>query len=121
MRKELTRITPKSVVKVFFFLGLAINFLLGLLWGLFLKGAIDSGSDLFTKGEMPFEPMTWVEVLLGAFLFAVVGSVVYAIAGGIVALLYNLVVQHFGGIEFHVTEESSKTSSEAEHTPRGTP
>ena len=121
MRKELTRITPKSVVKVFFFLGLAINFLLGLLWGLFMKGAIESGSDLFPKGEMPFEAMTWTEVLLGAFLFALAGSVIYAIAGGIVALLYNLVTRHFGGVEFYINEEPSEISSEAGHTPRGAP
>ncbi len=121
MRKELTRITPKSVVKVFFFLGLAINFLLGLIWGLFLKGAIESGSDFLPKGEMPFQPMTWVEVLLGAFLFALAGSVIYAIAGGIIALLYNLVVRHFGGVEFHINEEPSEPSGEVKHTPRGTP
>ncbi len=121
MRKELTRITPKSVVKVFFFLGLAINFILGLLWGLFLKGAIESGSDLFPKEGIPFEAMTWTEVLLGAFLFALAGSVIYAIAGGIVALLYNLVARHFGGVEFHTNEEPSEFSSDVGHAQRGAP
>ena len=121
MRKELTRITPKSVVKVFFFLGLAINFLLGLLWGLFLKGAIESGSDFLPKGEMPFEAMTWTEVLLGAFLFALAGSVIYAIGGGIVALLYNLIARHFGGVEFHIDEGPSEVSSNISYPPRGAP
>ena len=121
MRKEVIRLAPKSVIKVSLFLGLAFNFILGLLWGLFLKGAIESDSDLLPKGDMPFEAMTWTEVLLGALLIAVLGSVICAIVGGVVALLYNLVVQHFGGVEFHINEEPSEISNEAGHTPRGTP
>jgi hypothetical protein len=121
MRKELIRITPKSVVKVSFFLGLAVNFIIGLFWGLFLKGAAESGSDFLPKGDMPFEPMTWAEVFILAIVFALAGCVMYAIIGWIIALLYNLIAHHFGGIEFHINEESSEFSSDTERMHRGTP
>ena len=105
MRKELQRIEPWSVVKVSFFLGMVISFVAALLYGSILKGFVGTNS-LLHEGGNHFFNMTWVEVWISAIVIALAGSIFYAILGGVIAILYNLIARHFGGIEIHVADES---------------
>ena len=88
MRKELQRIEPKSILKVAFFLGLVVCFIAALLYGIILKEAGQTDSLLHEGGDHPGE-MTWAEVWVSAF----------------VALIYNLIARHFGGVEMQVTDK----------------
>lgn len=112
MRKELQRIEPWSVVKVAFFLGMVVSFVGALLYGFILKGMVGTGGLLHEGGNHIVE-MTWTEVWVSALVIALAGSVFYAIMGGIIALLYNLIARLFGGIEIQVTDKPDELSGEA--------
>lgn len=118
MRKELSRIEPRSVVKISFFLGFGLCFLIGLFYGFFLKGTAGTTDSLFPNGETPFGELTWGGVWLSAFLIALAGSVFYAIIGGVIAVLYNFVARLFGGIEIQVTDEPAELSGETQRQGR---
>ncbi len=115
MRKEISRVEPWSVVKISFFLGMVVCFIAALLYGFILKGIV--GFDaLGHEGGNPANHvgMTWIELWLGAVAVGLAGSVFYAIAGGLVAMLYNIIARRFGGVEVHTSDRSSEFSSELE-------
>lgn len=111
MRKELQRIEPWSVVKVAFFLGMIVCFIGALLYGSILKG-IDGTDGLLHEGGNHSFDMTWAEVWLSAIIIALAGSIFYAIFGGVIAVLYNLIARLFGGIKIQVADESRELSGE---------
>jgi ABC-type uncharacterized transport system permease subunit len=104
MRKELQRIEPRSVLKVAFFLGLVVCFIAALLYGVILKEAGQTDS-LLHEGGNRFGEMTWAEVWISAFVIALAGAIFYAIAGGFVAMIYNLIARHFGGVEMQIADK----------------
>ncbi len=104
MRKELQRIEPKSVLKVAFFLGLVVCFIAALLYGVILK-EIDQTDSLLHEGGNHLAEMTWAEVWVSAIVIALAGAIFYAIAGAFVAMMYNLIARHFGGVEMQVADK----------------
>ena len=114
MRKELQRIEPWSVVKISFFLGMILSFVAALLYGGILKEFAGTGSLLHEGPGNHSLNMSWGEIWISALVIALAGSVFYAILGGVIAILYNVIARHFGGIEIQLNDESSGFHGETE-------
>jgi len=114
MRREITRIEPRSAVRVGFFLGLLFGVLLGLYSSLVLKGMGEQGAQLLGSAEAAqIKELAGVSTILLAVFMGLMGALLHSLIAGLCAVVYNLAARWFGGIEYHVqeTEDSLPSTS----------
>lgn len=104
-RREITRIEPRSAVRVGFFLGLLFGVLFGLYSAFLLKGMGDEGLQMFGATEASeLKALGGVSTIFLALIMGLMGALVYSLVSGLCAVVYNLAARWFGGIEYHVQE-----------------
>jgi hypothetical protein len=104
-RRELTRIEPRSAVRVGFFLGLLFGVLFGLYSAFLLKGMGDAGLQMFGASEASeIKALGGVSTIAMALIMGLMGALFYSLVSGLCAIVYNLAARWFGGVEYHVQE-----------------
>lgn len=104
-RREITRIEPRSAVRVGFFLGLLFGILFGLYSAFLLKGMGDAGLQMFGGAEAAqLKSLGGVSTLFMALFMGLMGALFYSLVSGLCAVVYNLAAKWFGGIEYQVQE-----------------
>lgn len=112
-RRELTRIEPRSAVRVGFFLGLLFGILFGLYSAVVLKGMGDSGFEMFGSTEASqLKALGGVSTVFLALFMGLIGALFYSFLSWLGALVYNLAARWFGGIEYHVQETNDEEVEE---------
>lgn len=97
MKLEIQRIAPRSAVRVGFFIGIVAGFFFGLYSSFILK-EIAAGTIPMNAKE--FGALAGLSPVMMCLIMALIGSLVYAAAGGLLAVFYNMIARLFGGIEF---------------------
>ncbi|MBK6909527.1 MAG: DUF3566 domain-containing protein [bacterium] len=105
MRREITRIEPRSAIRVGFFIGMLFGILFGLYSAVLLKGMGDAGMQLFGAADAAqLKSLTGVSTFLLALFMGLMGALFYSLISGLCAVVYNLAARWFGGIEYQVQE-----------------
>ena len=111
-RREITRIEPRSAVRIGFFLGLVVGLLFGLYSAAVLKGLSDSGMALLGDAETAqLKELGGISTVLLLIISALLGALFHSLIGGLCAIVYNLSARFFGGIEYHVQELGDSVST----------
>jgi hypothetical protein len=97
MKLEIQRIAPQSAVRVGFFVGIIAGFFFGL-YASFIMKEISSGT--IPMNAQDFGALAEMSPVMMCLVMAMIGSLIYAAAGGLLAMFYNLIARLFGGIEF---------------------
>ncbi|MBK6766353.1 MAG: DUF3566 domain-containing protein [bacterium] len=107
-RREITRIEPRSAVRVGFFLGLLFGLLFGLYSAVMLKAMGDAGMKMFGESEAAqLKALGGVSTIFMMLFMGLLGALFHSLIAGLCAIVYNLAARMFGGIEYHVQETSS--------------
>lgn len=105
MKYEVLRVKPRSAMRVGFLVGLLGGFVFGLLEVLFFRALSAGGGGAL----LPAEAQELVNtggggLILVAVVTSLISSLVFALAGGLTAVFYNLGARLFGGIELFLSE-----------------
>jgi hypothetical protein len=114
MRRELQRIEPWSAVRVGFFLGIPAGFLFGLLEAAFLKTMTGQGATLPPEANA-LGDLSGGSVFMMALMMSVMCSLLFALTGGIGAMIYNLIARLFGGVEVRISGDDERAAARVEH------
>lgn len=119
IRREITRIEPRSALRVGFFLGLLFGILFGLYSAMVLKGMGESGMNMFGEAEAAqLKSLGGVSTILLTLFMGLLGALFYSLVSGLCAIVYNLAARMFGGLEYQVQElpdNESPSQSRAEN------
>jgi hypothetical protein len=122
VKREIRRIEPMSAMRVGFLVGLLSGVVLGLLQALLLKMLAGSaGGALIPPEAQQFIGMSGGMVVVLAIVTGLLCSLVFALAGALTALFYNLAARMFGGIEVYSSgadEEGTKRRDPARDEDR---
>lgn len=114
-RREITRIEPRSAIRVGFFLGLLFGVLFGLYSAFLLKGMGDTGLQMFGAAEAAqIKALGGVSAIFMALFMGLMGALFYSLVSGLCAVVYNLAARWFGGLEYHVQESDDGTTLKRE-------
>jgi len=104
-RREITRIEPRSAIRIGFFLGLLFGALFGVYSAVLLKGMGDTGLQMFGATEAAqIKSLGGVSTIFMAMFMGLIGALFYSLVSGLCAVVYNLAARWFGGIEYQVQE-----------------
>jgi len=107
-RREVTRIEPRSAVRVGFFLGLLFGLLFGLYSAVMLRAMGDAGMKMFGGAEAEqLKALGGVSTVLMMIVMGLLGALFHSLVAGLCAIVYNITARMFGGIEYHVQETDS--------------
>lgn len=110
-RREITRIEPRSALRVGFFLGLLFGLLFGLYSAMVLKGMGESGMKMFGEAEAAqLKSLGGISTILLTLFMGLLGALFYSLVSGLCAIVYNLAARMFGGLEYQVQEISDDNS-----------
>lgn len=104
MRYEVKSIGVWALIKITFFLSLALGFLLGLFYAIVIIPIVTAVGGLAGMGGSAFEEMPSVGVLaiILPIMFALFAAVFNSLLVMILAAVYNLIARLLGGMEMHL-------------------
>ncbi|MCB9358020.1 MAG: DUF3566 domain-containing protein [Calditrichaeota bacterium] len=111
-RREITRIEPRSALRVGFFLGVLGGVLFGLYSAALLKSMGDSGAALFGETEAAqLRSLGGVSTVFMALFMGLIGALLSSLLAGLSAIVYNLAAHYFGGLEYHVEDVTDREAA----------
>lgn len=116
-RREVTRIEPRSAVRVGFFIGLVIGLLFGLYSAALLKGMSESSLSLLGGADAAqIKSLGSVSTIFLMIFMGLIGALLHSLIAGLCAIVYNLSARMFGGLEYHVEEIPESGSTTSDHS-----
>lgn len=117
MKREVLRIEPVSATRVGFFVGLAAGVLFWIL-ELFLMKLLSGagGEEMLPPGGKDVLGLGTVGLMGMAVISSLLFSLLFAVFGGLFAVLYNLAARFFGGFEIHLNDPEPEATRAADST-----
>jgi len=113
VKREILRIEPSSAMRIGFFIGLITGFLVGLLEAVLLKAMSGAqGAGILPAEAAPLAGSSATTLFLLAIVMGLLFSLIFALFGALIAVVYNIAARSFGGIELFMSGDE-----EREHRP----
>jgi ABC-type Fe3+ transport system permease subunit len=116
LKREIQRIEPRSALRIGFFVGLLLGFVIGLFEAAIFKSMSGAGG-LPADMQQQLTALTGSSIIMLALVTSLMFSLLAAFLSTLGAVFYNWAARLFGGIEFHLSGDEAYESDEHHHEP----